>query len=91
MPSALLASAGVVIVAIGVYFMLFRPPLLPEDFRYTQSSPENIRTIVPELALWLRYVFRVAGGYMVASGVLTIYVAMTSFELTPGPPRLSSP
>lgn len=68
----MLAFAGAVIVGIGVYFMFFRPPLLPEDLRFIHTTPEQLRVIAPDLAAWLRYVFHVAGGYMAASGLLTM-------------------
>ena len=35
---------------------------------------------VPGLLIWLRRVFWVMGGYMFATGLLTIYVALTSFR-----------
>jgi hypothetical protein len=79
-PSAILALAGAVVVGIGAYFMFVRPPLLPEDLRYMQTTREQLQMIAPGILVWLRLVFRVAGGYMAASGVLTIYVAATSFR-----------
>jgi hypothetical protein len=79
-PSAMLALAGAVVIGIGAYFVFVRPPLLPEDLRYMHATPEQLQAVAPGLAAWLRLVFRVAGGYMVASGTLTIYVAATSFR-----------
>jgi hypothetical protein len=74
----MLAFAGVSMMGIGLYFMLFRPPLLPEDLRYMKTSGDQLQAIAPGFAEWLRYIFRVAGGYMAASGLLTVYVAATS-------------
>ena len=55
--------------------MFLRPPLLPEDFRYINASPADIRSAMPGLAPWLRHVFAVLGGFMTGSGLLTILMA----------------
>lgn len=60
--------------------MFLRPPLLPEDPRYMETSLEQIRTSIPGLLLWLPRVFFVPGGYMTSTGFLTCYLAMTSFR-----------
>lgn len=60
--------------------MVFRPALLPEDLRYMQTSQERLRTVAPDVVAWLRYVFMVAGGFMAAAGLLTVYLAVTSFR-----------
>ena len=78
--SVTLALSGVIMMGIGAYFVLFRPPLLPEDLRYMNTSAERINSIEPGLAQWLQYVFRVAGGYMATSGLLITYLAGTSFR-----------
>ena len=57
-----------------------RPPLLPEDVRYMGLLPPEIDLIAPRLAGWLTQVFRVMGGYVFATGVLTIAIAATSFR-----------
>ena len=57
---------------MGAYFILLRPPLLPEDARYIGLSLERVATAAPRLMRWLRQVFRVLGGHILASGVLTI-------------------
>lgn len=66
---------GIWLVALGTYFLLLRPALLPEDPRYMGSSLESIRLAVPGLERWLRHVFNVMGGFMVASGVMTTLAA----------------
>ncbi|HEV2641100.1 MAG TPA: hypothetical protein VGT98_00260 [Candidatus Elarobacter sp.] len=76
----MLALAGAVIIAMGAYFVFVRRPLLPEDLRYIHATPEQLRSVAPGLTAWLQLVFRVAGGYMAASGILTVYVAVTSFR-----------
>jgi hypothetical protein len=80
MSSVLLAAAGAIIIGMGAYFMFLRPPLLPEDFRYLRTTPEQLQMIAPRLTAWLTSVFRVVGGYMAGSGILTVYVAATSFR-----------
>ena len=78
-PSAiLLAVAGVTLVGAGLYFLLLRPPLLPEDVRYMGLDPEQLAAVRPRLEAWLTHVFRVMGGYVLATGVLTVTLAATS-------------
>lgn len=69
-------ACGVWLVALGLYFMLLRPPLLPEDPRFIGSTLAQIQSTLPGLAHWLNHVFNVMGGFMIASGVLTAYVAV---------------
>ena len=66
---------GLWLIALGLYFFLLRPALLPEDPRYIGSSLETIRTAVPGLERWLGQVFNVMGGFMVATGAITMLVA----------------
>lgn len=44
------------------------------------TTIEQIRKNVPGLLLWLPYVFRVMGGYMISTGLLTCHIARTSFR-----------
>ena len=78
--SIILAVAGVALVAVGLYFVLLRPPLLPEDVRYMGLSAVQLDAIRPRLEGWLTQVFRVMGGYITATGALTITLAATSFR-----------
>jgi hypothetical protein len=71
---------GLILVGLGLYFIFLRPALLPEDPRYMGTSPEQLRVTAPGLLLWLARVFWVLGGYMLSTGVLTCYVAATSFR-----------
>ncbi|BCG94651.1 hypothetical protein [Mesorhizobium sp. 131-2-1] len=80
MSSATLALAGTTIAGIGLYFIILRPPLLPEDIRYMHLSAAEIETIGPRLAVWLTHVFQVLGGYALATGVLLIALAITAFR-----------
>lgn len=75
-----LALASAVVMALGVYFAVFRPALLPEDLRYLDRSRAQIDTQVPALAGWLTHVFLVLGGYMFATGLAMFYIAVTSFR-----------
>ncbi|MCL4695931.1 MAG: hypothetical protein KJ023_02565 [Burkholderiaceae bacterium] len=71
----LLTACGVWLVGLGIYFIALRPPLLPEDPRFMGSTLEQLRQAAPGLESWLRIVFTVMGGYMVGSGVLTLFAA----------------
>ena len=64
----------------GLYFIFLRPPLLPEDVRYMSLSSAQLGVVGPQLEAWLGQVFRVFGGYILATGVLTITLAATSFR-----------
>lgn len=80
-PSSLaLALGGVVLIGLGLYFIFIRPALLPEDPRFMGTTLEQIRSNFPGLLLWLPRVFWVMGGHMVSSGLLTFYLARTSFR-----------
>ena len=50
------------------------------DRRFMGTTLEEIRGLVPGLLLWLPHVFWVMGGYMVSTGLLTCYLARTSFR-----------
>ena len=78
--SMLLATSGVLLVGVGLYFLFLRPPLLPEDIRYMSLTPAELQSIGPRLTSWLSHVFRVMGGYVAATGVLALTLAWTSFR-----------
>lgn len=78
--SLLLAVAGILLVGVGIYFLLLRPALLPEDIRYMSLTPAELVSIGPRLTAWLTHVFRVMGGYIAATGVLALTLATTSFR-----------
>jgi hypothetical protein len=67
-------------VGMGIYFIALRPALLPEDVRYLGLPGEQLDAVRPRLEAWLAHVFRVLGGYVVATGALTIALATTSFR-----------
>ena len=39
-----LAFAGVILMALGLYFIFLRPPLLPEDARFIGASLAQVET-----------------------------------------------
>lgn len=78
--SIVLAAAGLTLIGVGLYFILLRPPLLLEDVRYMDLPRAQLEIIRPRLEAWLTHVFRVMGGYVLATGVLTITLAATSFR-----------
>ena len=70
--------SGIWLIGLGLYFALLRPALLPEDPRYIGSSLAQIQAALPGLERWLSHVFVVMGGFMAASGLLTIFLALTA-------------
>jgi hypothetical protein len=72
--------AGIALIGMGLYFIFLRSPLLPEDLRYMRLSVAQTQGFEPGLTVWLTQVFRVLGGYIIATGVLAITVAATSFH-----------
>ncbi len=66
---------GLWLFLLGIYFLFLRPALLPEDPRYIGSSLEAIRSAMPGLERWLDHVFNVMGGFMIATGTMTVLVA----------------
>ena len=80
-PSSIVLSAtGILLMFVGIYFILLRPPLLPEDIRYMAISANELNNLRPPLELWLTQVFRVMGGYVTATGALTVTLAATAFR-----------
>ena len=79
----MLIACGVWLVGLGLYFIILRPPLLPEDLRFMGTTLVQIRTSVPGLEGWLQKVFIVMGGFIAGAGVFTVFVANVAM-----PPRL---
>lgn len=77
----MLLACGVWLLGLGLYFIVFRPPLLPEDPRFMGTTLMQIRAAVPGLENWLKKVFTVMGGFMAGVGVLTIFVATVAMPL----------
>ena len=78
--SGSLALGGLILMGMGLYFGFLRPPLLPEDLRYMGASLTEIQSAIPGLQPWLARVFGVLGGYVFATGLLTVYVAVAGFR-----------
>ena len=77
----LLVLAGFTLIGTGLYFLLLRPPLLPEDVRYMDLNEAQLVAVRPRLEAWLAHVFYVMGGYILANGVLAVTLAATSFRM----------
>ena len=80
----ILSACGIWLVGLGLYFMVLRPPLLPEDVRFMGTTLARIQADVPGLGDWLKRVFTVMGGFMAGAGVLTVFVAQTALPSRPG-------
>ena len=78
--SLFLTLQGFFFLGLGIYFIFLRPPILQEDARYINLSLSKIQNKIPGLASWLQKVFWVMGGYMLSVGILTVYMAQTSFR-----------
>ena len=78
--AAVLTFCGVALIGVGSYFIFLRPVLLPEDARYIGASLQQLQATAPNLLQWLSRVFWVMGGYVLTTGLLTLYVARTSFR-----------
>lgn len=78
--STILVLCGMLLMGLGLYFVFLRPPLLPEDPRYMGTSLAEIQATAPGLFKWLQKVFWVMGGYIFTTGLLTLYVAITTFR-----------
>lgn len=77
---SMLVIAGLLLVAMGIYFIFLRPSLLPEDLRYMKTTLSVINNSASGLSDWLQKVFLVMGGYIFTSGFLIIFIALTSFR-----------
>jgi hypothetical protein len=67
---SLLVACGLFQVALGAYFIVLRPTMLPEDERFTGLSLDAITQISPSIPVWLDRMFIVLGGHAVATGLL---------------------
>ncbi|MBS4003802.1 MAG: hypothetical protein KGZ91_10545 [Afipia sp.] len=68
---------GVLTLGTAVYFLALRPPLLPEDIRY---SGIDIATLPPAFLVWLGVVFRSWGGFIAGFGIVLLGIG--TFMLT---------
>ena len=79
--TSMLTACGVWLVGLGLYLIVLRPPLLPEDPRFMGTTLEQIRISVPGLEAWLQRVFTVTGGFMAGAGMLTVLVVTVAMPL----------
>ncbi len=79
--ASFLTLGGFLLAGIGIYFVFLRPPLLPEDLKYIGLSLSTMQNNIPGLSVWLQKVFWVMGCYVFTAGLLTMYVAQTSFRI----------
>ena len=75
-----LTLGGLLLAGMGLYFIFLRPPLLPEDLQYMNTTLSVVQNNIFNLSTWLHKVFLVMGGYIFTTGLLTMYVAQTSFR-----------
>lgn len=75
----LLAVVGILVMAMGAYFVILRPAFLPEDLRFIGTDSAAFRA-APGVTSWLRYVFMVLGGYAFTSGLLTAHIGFTAIR-----------
>jgi hypothetical protein len=78
--SILIMGFGSLLVFVGLYFLFLRPALLPEDLRYIGVAQPQLEAAAPQLVLWLKHVFWVMGGYVTATGLLTVAIAATALR-----------
>ena len=78
--SGSLGLGGLIVMAMGIYFAFLRPALLPEDLRYLGASMAGLQTAAPGLLRWLPRVFGVLGGFLFATGLLTVHLAVSRFR-----------
>lgn len=74
--SGLLAAWGLYQILTGLYFIFFRPSLLPEDLRALNTTMESVSGAAPGIEVWLQWVFAVLGGQMAAGGILVMHGAV---------------
>jgi hypothetical protein len=72
----LFVVCGLWLTALGLYFMLLRPPILPEDIAYLGTTAARLASDLPGLERWTNHVFNVMGGFMIGAGVLTMYLSV---------------
>jgi hypothetical protein len=72
----LLGACGVFQIGMGLWFIVVRPPMLPEDEIFTGMRREALDRAAPAFATWLDWVFTVLGGHAASSGLLVLLAAV---------------
>jgi hypothetical protein len=70
-----LVVQAIIFFGMGVYFILLRPSLLPEDYAFLKTSQADLEHKLALLPDWLSKVFTVMGGFMISNGILLAYIA----------------
>ena len=83
----LFVACGVWLIGLGAYFVFVRPPLLPEDLRYSGANVATLQAAAPRITEWLNLVFTVMGGFMTGAGVLVAYLALRVLPKKPAGAR----
>ena len=52
--ASFLTLGGFLLAGMGIYFVFFRPPLLPEDSKYIGLSLSAIQNNISGLSVWLQ-------------------------------------
>lgn len=73
--AGLLTVCALVQFGLGLYFIVLRPPLLPEDMRYLGLAHASTADLTAWRS-WLNLVFTVMGGQMAAVGALAGALAL---------------
>lgn len=73
-PVIALIVLGLLTIATGVYFMVLRPAVLPEDLRFMSLAPSEVAAPVRS---WIAVVFRTWGGFMIGLGLCVLGHAMS--------------
>ena len=76
----MIGVCGVYQIVVGLYFIAWRPALLPEDLRFLATSLASLHAGVPTLETWLHLVFVVLGGQMAAAGALVLGSSLRIFH-----------
>jgi hypothetical protein len=79
----MLLTCGLWLVVLGLYFMLIRPALLPEDILFFGEPLARIQAEMPELEHWLKLVFVVLGGFATGTGGVSTRLVVVAFPHRP--------
>jgi hypothetical protein len=71
---AALVVGGAWLIGLGLYFIVLRPPFLPEDERFIGRSLQEATVALPALVAWLGHVFGVLGGFAAGLGGLVVWL-----------------